>query len=91
MVDLRIENDGLKKELEADEFIISQLLKLICKTFVAEEYQEQMRAFFDLTTLRERLKEKLYTSREYPNREGIWRRATFIVRERDTEFNLCPF
>jgi len=28
MVDLRIENDGLKKELEADEFIISQLLQM---------------------------------------------------------------
>lgn len=66
----------------------SEKFKLICKTFVADEYQEQMQVFFDLTTLRERLKEKLYTSREYPNREGIWRRATFIVRERDTEFKV---
>ena len=28
MVDLRIENDGLKKEFESDEFIISQLLQM---------------------------------------------------------------
>ena len=41
-----------------------------------------MRKFFDLSTLRERLKEKNFVSREYPNKQGIWRRALFIAQEK---------
>lgn len=44
-----------------------------------------MQYFFDLTTVNDRLHGKLFISREYPSPQGIWRRATFIVQNRDTD------
>lgn len=61
--------------------VASEKFELICKTFVAEDYRDRVRKFFDLATLRERLREKLYVSCEYPNKEGVWRRATFNCAE----------
>ena len=52
-----------------------------CTFQIHEDYQEEMRKFFDLSTLRERLKEKNFVSREFPNKQGIWRRAVFIAQE----------
>ena len=49
---------------------------------VTKNIEREMRKFFDLSTLRERLKEKNFVSREYPNKQGIWRRALFIAQEK---------
>ena len=65
-----------------DRGIASEKLMEFCTFQIHEDYQEEMRKFFDLSTLRERLKEKNFVSREYPNKQGIWRRALFIAQEK---------
>lgn len=63
-------------------------LKNILEELVAPSHHEIMQYFFDLTTVKERLHEKLFISREYPSPQGIWRRATFIVQNRDNDDNV---
>lgn len=65
--------------LDEDHPTASKKMKQICQFFVREDYQPQMLEFFDLSTLTARLAHKPYTSREYPNPQGIWRRASFII------------
>lgn len=57
----------------------------ILEKIVAPSHHEIMQYFFDLTTVNDRLHGKLFISREYPSPQGIWRRATFIVQNRDTD------
>ena len=57
----------------------------ILEKMVAPSHHEIMQYFFDLTTVNDRLRGKLFISREYPSPQGIWRRATFIVQNRDTD------
>ena len=57
----------------------------ILEKMVAPSHHEIMQYFFDLTTVNDRLHGKLFMSREYPSPQGIWRRATFIVQNRDTD------
>ena len=57
----------------------------IIEKLVAPSHHEIMQYFFDLTTVNDRLHGKLFISREYPSPQGIWRRATFIVQNRDTD------
>lgn len=57
----------------------------ILEKMVAPSHHEIMQYFFDLTTVNNRLHGKLFISREYPSPQGIWRRATFIVQNRDTD------
>lgn len=57
----------------------------ILEKMVAPSHHEIMQYFFDLTTVNDRLYGKLFISREYPSPQGIWRRATFIVQNRDTD------
>ena len=64
-----------------DRGIASKKLPDICRRLVREDYQEEILKFFDLSTLPERLKYKKFVSREYPNQNGVWRRATFIAQE----------
>lgn len=59
----------------------------ICNTFVTEEYQETVRRFFDLSTLRERLKDEETVAVEYKAKDGDWQLARFIVKKRDSEGN----
>ena len=57
----------------------------ILEKMVAPSHHEIMQYFFDLTTVNDRLHGKLFISREYPSPQGMWRRATFIVQNRDTD------
>lgn len=57
----------------------------ILEKMVAPSHHEIMQYFFDLTTVNDRLHGKLFISRKYPSPQGIWRRATFIVQNRDTD------
>ena len=64
-----------------DRGTASKKLPDICRRLIREDYQEEMLRFFNLSTLPERLKQKKFVSREYPNKQGIWRRATLIAQE----------
>lgn len=57
----------------------------ILEKLVAPSHHKIMKSFFDLMTVRDRLHGKLFISREYPSPQGIWRRATFIVQNRDND------
>lgn len=54
----------------------------MCDTFVAKEYREKVRSFFDLSTLKERLKTEETVAVEYLAEDGNWHLARFIVRKR---------
>ncbi len=61
----------------------------VVETVVAEEYQEKMQVFFDMSTLVERLqmvKQKNHAesiSMEYQAKDGSWHVARFVVKKRD--------
>ena len=55
----------------------------ICERFVATEYRERIRRFFDLSTLSERLKEDETVAMEYLAKDGNWHMARFVVKQRD--------
>ena len=60
----------------------------ICSTFVTEEYQESIRRFFDLSTLKERLKDEDTVAMEYKAKDGDWHLARFIAKKRDETGNV---
>lgn len=55
----------------------------ICDSFVATEYRERIRRFFDLSTLADRLKEEETVAMEYLATDGNWHMARFIVKNRN--------
>ena len=55
----------------------------ILSAFMAPEMQAPMRAFLDLDTLADRLRDKNTVVTEYKNPEGVWFEARFIVKRRD--------
>lgn len=61
----------------------SEQIQGFCKKYVMDSYQQKFSAFFDLSTLAERLSGKMFISMEYPNHQGIWRRATFIAQNHE--------
>ena len=67
--------------LSDDKGVASEKIGKICQKYVREDYQPNLRDFFNLSTLQERLLHKRFVSREYPDKKGIWKRATFIVPE----------
>ncbi len=54
----------------------------LCDNFVAKEYREKVKVFFDLSTLAERLKEDETVAIEYLAQDGNWHLARFIVKRR---------
>ena len=67
--------------LSDDKGVASEKIGSICKKYVREDYQPKLQDFFDLSTLQERLTHNRFVSREYPDKDGLWKRATFIVPE----------
>lgn len=55
----------------------------ICENFVATEYRDRVRKFFDLTTLADRLSEEETLAMEYLATDGNWHIARFVVKKRD--------
>ena len=54
-----------------------------CKRTVAEEYQERVLEFLDLSTLPERLKDEDMIKMEYRMKDGNWHSLHFIVKKRN--------
>ena len=67
--------------LSDDKGVASEKIGGICKKYIREDYQPKLKDFFDLSTLQERLTHNRFVSREYPGKDGLWKRATFIVPE----------
>ena len=54
-----------------------------CRKNVADEYQEEVLKFLDLSTLPERLKEEEMIATEYRTKDGNWHMLRFVVKKRD--------
>lgn len=63
-------------------------LNMACDNLIVPEYQEKMRAFWDLSTINERLKDKDVVSCKYIGVTSGWSMAYLIAGDRDEEGNL---
>lgn len=54
-----------------------------CRKNVADEYQEEVLKFLDLSTLPERLKDEEMIATECRTKDGNWRMLRFVVKKRD--------
>lgn len=61
----------------------SERMKQLCEKFVAPEYSDRVMEFFDIMTLKERMKEEETIAIEYLARDGNWHLARFIVKKRN--------
>ena len=66
-----------------------ETLNFYCEHIVVEKYRSQMREFFDLSTLRERMEGQSYIMKEYerllPNGSSNWIRVIFAACEEGKE------
>ena len=60
-----------------------ELLNDACDMLISDEYRERMRAFFDLDTLPERMKDSETIVTEYKAYNGDWYHTRFIEKKRD--------
>lgn len=60
----------------------------VCRKFVAEEYQEAVLKFTDITTLPVRMKNEETIAMEYQMKDGNWHKLRFIEKKRDKDGNL---
>ena len=61
----------------------SAKLQEICRTLVADEYQQEVMQFFDLSTVAERMRESEAVEIEYYATDGNWHLARFLEKKRD--------
>lgn len=66
-------------------------LKSMGNSFVSPKYREKTNAFFDISTLKKRLKNDESTGTEYLAVDGNWHLARFIVQERDENGDPVQF
>ena len=66
----------------------SQVLKAMYEKITDPSYTDRMLEFVDLDTLNERLGDSTTIINEYLSMEGKWRRARFIVSERNSSGNV---
>ena len=61
----------------------SEKLETLCETFVVPKHRQEVRRFFDLSTLPQRLGQDDTVSIEYLAQDGNWHQARFIVKRRN--------
>ncbi len=66
----------------------SSKMMQICESFVAPEYLERARGFFDISDLAQRMKNDESVAIEYLARDGNWHMARFIEKNRDEKGEL---
>lgn len=76
----KISSSGQNYKTGVRQSCASELMQEFCAKYVMNSYQQSISEFFDLSTLQHRLSGKMFISKEYPNKQGIWRRASFIVQ-----------
>ncbi len=58
-------------------------LNVMCDKLIVADYNDEMRRFVDLSTLKERMKDKNIVSHEFIGIESGWSRANFVDAKRD--------
>ncbi len=80
-----ISNNNQVHRLTGHEGCAQRKLNEICNTIVAEEYQDSVWKFFDLSTVAERLADTDTVEIEYHAKDGNWHEARFIEKKRDAQ------
>ncbi|MCR5666481.1 MAG: response regulator [Eubacterium sp.] len=68
--------------------VASETLNKTCETNVVSKYREEMLEFVDLTTLNERMGDKVCITHEFEGIYAGWVRAIFVAGKRDKDGNL---
>lgn len=63
----------------------SEKMQELCRTFVTPKHYLSVLEFFNLSNLKERLKDETTISREYMAKDGNWHQARFIVKKRNDQ------
>lgn len=86
-----ISSDSAEHRLTGKKGRASFELRSMCNSFVSPKYREKVTAFFDISTLKKRLKNDESTGTEYLATDGNWHLARFIVQERDQNGDPTQF
>ena len=78
-----LSSDSEIHRLTGNRGVASEKMMELCDQFVTPEYHERIKAFYDVTTLKQRLCHDETIAMEYLDKEGSWILARFIVRRRD--------
>jgi len=72
-------------EVVKNEGKAQEALNVVCEKLILPEYKERMLEFFDLSTIKERLRDKNAVSAEYIGVTSGWSMAYLIAGDRDEE------
>ncbi len=78
-----VSSDGEVHRLTGRAGAASELLANVLDNVVVPEHQASVRSFFDLSTLRARLRDDDTVAAEYRANDGSWQMVRFIVKKRD--------
>lgn len=76
-------SEQIRHYYDESQSAASRMLEDLCDRIIAEKDYERMRAFFDLSTLAQRLRDRPSVEAECITRGGNWHRAQLIARRRD--------
>ncbi|MDO4483694.1 MAG: response regulator [Clostridia bacterium] len=79
-----IASDNEVHTLTGHEGTASTRMMELCDSFVDEDYRQEVREFFDLTTLADRLADSDLVDMNYRAKDGNWHATGFIAKKRDS-------
>ncbi len=86
-IELTSANQRVKEVIGQKGDAIAAFEKMF-KYIIYPEYEKELRAFCDLTTINERLKDKVWIAREFRSVKTGWAEGVFIVADRDADGNM---
>lgn len=78
-----VSSDDSIHHLTGHEGKAQEKMNELCRSIVAEEYQDVVMRFFDLSTLADRLKKTETVEMSYHAQDGNWHEARFIEKKRE--------
>lgn len=78
-----VSSDGAVHRLTGRGGVASDMLACVLDSVVVPEHRESVRRFFDLSTLRSRLRSDDTVAAEYRANDGSWQMVRFIAKKRD--------
>lgn len=79
-----LSSDSEIHKLTGNRGTASEKMMELCDQFVTPEYHDRVKVFYDVSTLKERLRQEETIAMEYLDKDGSWILARFIVRSRDS-------
>ncbi len=83
-----VRSEEKTRQVVGGEGAADKALELIRKYLVSPEYEEREREFLELSTLNERMKNRIIISDEFLGKDFGWLRSNFVAQERDGKGTL---